>query len=70
MESGDFKDQSMEELQAFYEDSCKALFQVKSEKSLGMKLDKPHRVRTIRKDIARALTIMHQKRLAEKQSNS
>lgn len=67
MKASDFRDQSLEDLQNFYEDSCKTLFQVKSEKRFGTKLEKPHRLRTIRKDIARALTIMHQKRLAEKQ---
>lgn len=58
----DLRDQSLEELEAIYDESCRKLFelinQVKSEK----KRDKPHEIKHARKDIARLLTVMTEKR--------
>jgi len=73
MKTSELRDQSIEDLQLFYEDSCKKLFDLKNERSAGagQKLEKPHLVRDTRKAIARALTIIHEKKiLANKQSNS
>lgn len=58
----DLRDQSIEELEAIYDDSCKKLFALINEMKSQKKREKPHEIRHARKDIARILTIMSEKR--------
>lgn len=58
----DLRDQSVEELEAMYEDTCKKLFQLNNESRAQKKREKPHETKHARKDIARLLTVLTQKR--------
>lgn len=42
---------------------CRALFDLRNQKSQNKKLDKPHRLRATRKEIARLLTVQRQREL-------
>lgn len=56
------RDQSIEELEASYRDSCKALFELVNSRKTTKQNDNPHMKKQIRKDIARLLTVMTEKR--------
>lgn len=58
----DLRDQSIEELEAAYEDSCKKLFNLKCLVKAQKKTEKPHEMKHVRKDIARLLTVLAEKR--------
>lgn len=58
----DLKDQSLEELEAIYQDSCKKRFELVNKYKAQKKQEKPHEVKHVRKDIARLLTVMTEKR--------
>lgn len=58
----DLRDQSLEELEAIYQDSCKKLFELVNQAKAEKKREKPHEIGHVRKDIARLLTIMTEKR--------
>ncbi len=58
----DLRDQSLEELEATYNESCKKLFDLNNQFRAQKKRDKPHEIKHVRKDIARLLTVMSQKR--------
>lgn len=58
----DLRDQSVEELEAIYDESCRKLFEMVSEAKMRKKQDKPHEIKHARKDIARLLTVMTEKR--------
>lgn len=58
----DLRDQSIEDLEAIYEDSCRNLFKFKNEVNTLKKREKPHEIKHVRKDIARLLTVMSEKR--------
>lgn len=58
----DLRDQSIEELEAIYDDSCKKLFTLINEMKSQKKREKPHEIKHARKDIARILTVMSEKR--------
>ncbi|MGZ6330084.1 MAG: 50S ribosomal protein L29 [Parachlamydiaceae bacterium] len=60
----DLRDQSIEELEAARDDARKALFMLRNEMNQGGKVEKPHRIRQQRKEIARLLTVLHEKQLA------
>lgn len=66
----ELRDQSLEELEAIYDESCRNLFKVKSERKKEKKQDKPHLVKHARKDIARLLTVMSEKRRHFNQTQS
>ena len=55
------RDQSLEELQAQYEDLNKKLFELKNQRALNKKSEQPHLFKQTRKDIARVLTVIHRK---------
>lgn len=57
----ELRDQSLEELQATYDDSCKKLFTLVSQLRSEKKQDSRHEIKHTRKDIARILTIMTEK---------
>lgn len=56
-----FKDQSVEELKALYQDLSKEIFEFKNEVSINRKLEKPHMVKKKKRDRARVLTALRQK---------
>lgn len=58
----DLRDQSLNELEAIYDDSCKKLFELINQFKSQKKREKPHEIKHARKDIARLLTVMSEKR--------
>lgn len=58
----DIRDQSVEELEANYNDTCKALFDLVNSRKMTKNNEKPHLKKQMRKDIARLLTVMTEKR--------
>ena len=54
-------DMSLDELNISYNELTKRLFLLKSEFSLNKKIDKPHRLPEVRREIARVLTVLKQK---------
>ncbi len=61
----DYRDMSVEELNALVTDTQKELFLLVNEHKLTKKLEKPHLIWSKKKDIARLLTV-----LTEKQSQA
>lgn len=55
------KDQSVEELKAMFHDLSKEIFQLKNEIKFTKKVEKPHLVRSKKRDRARVLTFLRQK---------
>jgi ribosomal protein L29 len=60
----EFRDQTVEELQSALTDYQKELYSLVNEKKLSKKLEKPHLLRTNRKNMARLLTVMNEKKRA------
>jgi large subunit ribosomal protein L29 len=58
----DLREQSIEELEAIYEDSCKKLFELNNQFKTQKKRENPHEIKHARKDIARLLTVITEKR--------
>lgn len=58
----DLRDQSLEELEAIYDESCRKLFELINDFRSQKKREKPHEIKHARKDIARLLTVMTEKR--------
>lgn len=58
----DLRDQSLNELEATYDESCRKLFELQNEFRSQKKREKPHEVKHARKDIARLLTVITEKR--------
>ncbi len=54
--------QSTEELEAKYEDTCRDIFELISELRVSRKLEKPHELKEKKKDRARILTVLRQKK--------
>ena len=54
--------QSVEELEAQYEDLCKEIFELMNEVKLATNLDKPHLIQEKKRDRARVLTVLREKR--------
>ena len=63
----DLRDQSLQELEANYKESCRKLFDLRSQFKGQKKKDKPHELRHARKDIARMLTVISEKQRSNKQ---
>lgn len=57
----DYRDQSVEELRALYQDLSKELFQLRNEMKITRKMEKPHLLREKKKDRARVMTILREK---------
>lgn len=66
LKAKDLRDQTVDELEATYEDICKEMFKLKNEARLTKKTEKPHLIRQKKKDVARLLTVMSEKRQAKK----
>lgn len=58
----DLRDQTLEELEMEYAQTCKKLFLLKNKQKSQKQYDKPHEIQHARKDIARILTVMTEKR--------
>ena len=63
LKAKDLINQSVEELEAQYEDLCKDIFELMNELKLARKLDKPHLLSEKRRDRARVLTVLKQKQV-------
>ena len=61
LKTSELKDQSVEELKALYRDLSKEIFGFKNEMRIARKLEKPHLVRTKKRDRARVLTVLRQR---------
>lgn len=61
MKASQFRDQTLEELTDKERDLSEQLFALRLQKVTGQ-LEKPARVRQVRKDLARVLTILREKR--------
>lgn len=53
---------SDEELEARYEDLCRDIFELTNELRISRKLEKPHELKEKKKDRARILTVLRQKK--------
>jgi len=62
LKAKELKDQSVEELESGLTDLSKELFEMKNQFKLEKKLERPHRLRELRRDRARILTVLQQKR--------
>jgi large subunit ribosomal protein L29 len=62
LKAKDLLGQSTEELEAQYEDLCRDIFQMTNELRVSRKLDKPHELVVKKKDRARILTVLRQKK--------
>lgn len=60
MKAAQMRDQTIEELQDRERDLAEQLFALRLQKVTGQ-LEKPARVRQVRKDLARVLTILHER---------
>lgn len=58
----ELRDQSKEELQALYVDLSKEIFELRNELKTTRKLEKPHLIRFKKRDRARVLTILREKK--------
>ena len=56
-----FQDTSVEELNVLYRDLSKEIFDMRNEKAISRKLDKPHLLKQKIKDRARVLTFLRAK---------
>lgn len=68
MKAKDMRDQTIDELEATYNDTRKELFQLVNEMQRTKKMEKPHLLRQKRKDIARLLTVLTEKQSAKQNS--
>ena len=65
LKAKELKDQSTEELNALELDLSREIFELKNELKTARKLEKPHLLKEKRKDRARILTILSQKKATE-----
>lgn len=59
------RDQALEELEAMLTDTRKELFKLVNERKQAKKLEKPHLLMEKKKDIAKLLTVIRSKQLAQ-----
>ena len=64
MKARELAELDADELAARLAEAKEELFNLRFQNVTGQ-LDNPHRLREVRKDIARVLTVMHQRELAE-----
>lgn len=62
----ELKDLSIDELESQLNDTRKELFELKSERKTTKQLDKPHRLKLLKKQIARMLTVLTAKQEEQK----
>jgi large subunit ribosomal protein L29 len=61
----EFRDQTVEELVALETDKRRELFMLASKREKEKKLDNPQSLRNIRRDIARIMTVLNEKKLGK-----
>lgn len=61
-----FNDQSIEELMRAHMDISRDIFRLKNELKTTHKLEQPHRIRLMKQDRARLLTVLHAKQKLER----
>lgn len=66
LKAKDLRDQAVEELEATCRDKRAELFKLRNEQHENRQFEKPHRVEHIKKEIARLLTVIHEKKLKAK----
>lgn len=59
--ASEFRDQSVEELTALLNDKRKEKFHMLNQMQKEKKMDKPHLLKSVTKDIARILTVLTEK---------
>ncbi|QVL57962.1 MAG: 50S ribosomal protein L29 [Simkaniaceae bacterium] len=62
LKASELINQSDEELEAKYEDICRDVFELTNELRVSRKLEKPHELKEKKKDRARILTVLRQKK--------
>ncbi|MCB1110129.1 MAG: 50S ribosomal protein L29 [Chlamydiia bacterium] len=62
LKAKDLINQSVEELEGQYEDTCREIFELINELRVSRKLEKPHELKEKKKDRARLLTVLRQKK--------
>ncbi len=68
--ASELRDQSVEELEAAYLELSKELFELRNERQLSRKVERPHLLRERRRDAARLLTILNEKAKAAPSTES
>ena len=63
LKAKDLINQSVEELEAQYEDLSREIFELLNELKIARKLDKPHLLKEKKRDRARILTVLRQKQV-------
>ena len=63
MKASEARDMTMEELEERLRDTRHELFNLKMQQTLGQ-AEQPLRIRTLRRDVARILTVMNEKKQA------
>ncbi len=63
----DFRDMSAQELVALQNEKQKELFHLVNQYKLSKKLEKPHLIKQIKRDIARMLTVLTEKQATAQQ---
>ncbi|MFV0339926.1 MAG: 50S ribosomal protein L29 [Parachlamydiaceae bacterium] len=61
----EFRDQTVEELEALEADKRREYFTLASKREKEKKLDNPQVLRNIRRDVARILTVLNEKKLGK-----
>lgn len=62
LKAKELRDQSKEELQDLYADLSKEIFELRNELKTTRKLEKPHLIRLKKRDKARVLTVLQEKK--------
>ncbi len=59
--ASELRDQSVVELKALYSDLTKDIYQLRNEFKVTRKIEKPHQIKSKKRDRARIATILHEK---------
>lgn len=65
LKAKDLRDQTKEELEAMLQDIKKELYELKNQLRQTKKIEKPHLLVEKKKDVAKLLTVLSEKELAE-----
>lgn len=68
MKTLDYREMTEEELEQAYRETRKELFNLRLQQSLGQ-LEKPSRIKDVRRDIARINTVLHERSTAERNAS-
>ncbi len=58
----EYRDQSVEQLEVAHEDLRKVLFGLRNERRETGQVERPHQLKSTRREIARLLTVLNEKR--------